>query len=412
MRAIAAVQPESSWTGPRRRILNSISYLMTAVAVVGMVFLMITSGAIGLIGLFLAFFLVFLMCDAEVRIAGARHRARQVEMIWLLAIAVKSGRPLADEIESYAQGTWGRRHRLLIEMAERLRDGVPLTELAVPQGLLPRSAAMQISAGLASASLPETLGNTAMRVTRELSEDDESSNASGALIYPAVIVPIAFLIVGFLMYYIIPKFKKIFDDFGTELPQPTIVLIQLSDAIINFWYIFGLPLFYIPLAMFVFVTLAEYYGWRVMLQSIFGRWFIRWHSPDVMRALSQSIDQKLPLDQALTAIAKYPGPHRLRERLAWSIDQLKSGTPTWQTLQTAGILRHYETIVLETAEQTGNLPWALETLATNMERRTAFRLQATLEILRPVLLVAMSIVIGFIAFAMFMPLIKLLNDLS
>ena len=297
-------------------------------------------------------------------------------------------------------------------MAERLRDGVPLTELAVPQGLLPRSAAMQISAGLASASLPETLGNTAMRVTRELSEDDESSNASGALIYPAVIVPIAFLIVGFLMYYIIPKFKKIFDDFGTELPQPTIVLIQLSDAIINFWYIFGLPLFYIPLAMFVFVTLAEYYGWRVMLQSIFGRWFIRWHSPDVMRALSQSIDQKLPLDQALTAIAKYPGPLRLRERLAWSIDQLKSGTPTWQTLQTAGILRHYETIVLETAEQTGNLPWALETLATNMERRTAFRLQATLEILRPVLLVAMSIVIGFIAFAMFMPLIKLLNDLS
>ena len=412
MRAIAAVQSETSWNGQRRRLLTFFSYVLTAVALVGMVFLVFTSGAVGVVGMLLAVFLVFLLSDAEVRIAGARNRARQVELIWMLAIAVKSGRPLADEIESYALGTSGKRYRLLCDMAERLRAGVPLTELAVPQGLLPRSAAMQISAGIAAASLPDTLTNTAVRSTRELSEDDESSNASGALIYPAAVVPIAFLIVGFVMYYIIPKFKKIFDDFGTELPQPTILLIQISDASLNFWYVFALPLFYIPFLIFLFVTMAEYYGWRVMLQSIFGRWFIRWHSPDVMRSLAQSISQDVPLDQALNAIAKHPGPLRLRERLTWAIDQLRAGSPTWQTLQTAGILRHFETIVLETAEQTGNLPWALETLATNIERRSAFRLQATLEILRPIVLIAMSLAVGFIAFALFLPLIKLLNDLS
>ena len=149
-----------------------------------------------------------------------------------------------------------------------------------------------------------------------------------------------------------------------------------------------------------------------MLQSIFGRWFIRWHSPDVMRALSHSIAQDVPLENALLAIARHPGPLRLRERLAWAIGELKAGSPSWQTLERAGVLRHYETIVLETAEQTGNLPWALETLATGIERRTAFRLQASLEILRPVLMIMLSIIVGFITIALFMPLIKLLNDLS
>ena len=412
LRAISAAQPEVTATGDRRRILNFISYILTVIAIFGMVFLTFTSGAVGFVGLLLAIFLAFLMADAEIRIAGARDRARQVEFVWLLALAVKSGRPLSEEIEAYAQGTWGRRHRLLVDMAERLRNGVPLTELAVPQGLLPRSAAMQIHAGVVSSSLPSTLRKTALRVTRDLIYDDESANSGGSLIYPAAMIPIACLIVGFLMYYIIPKFKKIFDDFGTELPQPTILLIQLSDSVVNFWYVFGLPLFYIPIVIFIFVSMAQYYGWRVMLQSVFGGWFIRWYTPDVMRAVAQSVEQKIPLDQALNSIAKHPGPIRLRDRLAWAVESLQAGSPNWQTLQAAGLLKHSETLVLETAEQTGNLPWALETLATTLERRSAFRVSAFMEFVRPILLIGMSVIVGFVAIAMFLPLIKLLNDLS
>ena len=76
------------------------------------------------------------------------------------------------------------------------------------------------------------------------------------------------------------------------------------------------------------------------------------------------------------------------------------------------VVKHSETLVLETAEQTGNLPWALETLATNLERRSAFRVSAFMEFARPILLIGMSLIVGFVAFAMFLPLVKLLNDLS
>lgn len=413
LRAIVTTEAERPSTAARRNTINFISYLISAIAMFGMLFLMLTVGAIGFIGMLLALFVFFTLFDAEIRIAGTRNRARQIELVWLLALAVRSGRPLAEEVEAYAQGTWGKRHRLLIELAQRLREGVPLTELAVPQGLIPRSAALQIHTGIISSSLHDSLRSTAIRVTRELSGDQsDAENMGAAIVYPAAVVPIALLVVAFVMYYIIPKFKKIFDDFGTELPQPTMVLVHISDVVATNWILLLLPFFYLPLCVFIFAILTQYYGWRVVLQSTFGQWFIRWSSPEVMRALAQCVNDGVPLDQSLYAIAKHPGPLRLRERLAWAIDAIQGGAPTWQTLQATGLLRHSEAVVLESAEKSGNLPWALETLAAQQERQTAFRLAAFAEIARPVILIGMSVVVGFFSIAIFLPLVKLLNDLS
>jgi type II secretory pathway component PulF len=412
LRLIAAAQPETSWSGFRRHLLCLISYALGAIAVCGMVLLVFTAGPAGAIGLLVTLFLAFLLIDAEIRIAGARNRARQAELLWVLAIAVKSGRPLAEEIEAHAKGSWGKRHRLLTGLARRLREGVPLTEIVVPQGLLPRSAAMQIHSGITSGSLEESLHNTAVRFTANLAEDQDSANPGAALIYPAALIPVASAILAFLMIYIMPKLKKIFADFDTELPGPTVALITLSDLIVNFWVVLGLPLFYVPVGIFVIVGLAEYHGWHVFLQSIFGRWFVRWHTPDIVRALSQSVAKGIPLDRALTPIIGHPGPRRLHNRLTMVVNQINGGAESWQSLQNNGFLKPHETVVLEMAQRSGNLPWALDAIASSIERRAAFRLRVTLEFLRPMLIVAISLVFGFIAFALFIPLVKLLIDLS
>ncbi len=412
LRIAAVSQPEAAAVASRRDLLIWVSYFLLAISVFGMLFLVFAVGAAGVIGFILTILLVVSMTEAEIRVAGVRNRARQSEFLWVLAIAMKSGRPLSEEIEAYARGTGGRRHRQLMAMAERLSDGDPLTEIVVPQGLIPPSALMQIHAGITSQSLQNSLNETANRVTQELVEDQESGCPGAGLFYPAALIPIAFFIVAFLMYYIVPKFKKIFDDFGTQLPGVTTALIVVSDTVANSWILLGLPLFYVPLGVFLFVTTAEYYGWRTILQTILGRWFVRWHSPDVLRALSQGIAHGIPIDQALMSIVKHAGPLKLRERLAMAVDAMEAGAPSWQSLQQAGILNAYETIALEAAEKSSNLPWAMRTLATTIESRWMFRLRAIFEFIQPAILVAVAIVVAFIAIAIFMPLIKLLNDLS
>ncbi len=413
LRLIATTRPETSWSGSQRSALIMVSYMVTAIALLGMFFLLFVQPLLGIIGMVLAGLLTVTIIETEIRFAGLRNRSRQAELLWVLAVAVRSGRPLPDEIESYARGVWGKRHRLLTEMADRLREGQSLTEVVVPQGLLPASAAMQIHAGIVSQSFPEALMQTAERVTEELADDQEPDFPGAGLAYPAALIVVISLIVAFLMYWIIPKFKKIFDDFGTELPDATLWLIRCADVTVNYWYILGLPaFFYVPVAICVFVGMAEYYGWTVLLQSILGRWFVRWHTPDILRALSQSVIRELPIDQGLLPIIRFAGPLKLRRQLTVAADAIEDGAASWQSLEAVGVLKSSESVILESAQRIGNLPWAMETVADNIERRRAFRLKVLLEFLQPMMLIPVGILVGLIAWAFFLPLIKLLTDLS
>src|SRR5690606_16478289 len=75
----------------------------------------------------------------------------------------------------------------------------------------------------------------------------------GAMIYPVAVITVATCIVGFIMYYIIPKFKEIFLDFGVELPAITEVLINLSDWVVNYWYL--IPV--IPISMLIVIKIIK-----------------------------------------------------------------------------------------------------------------------------------------------------------
>src|ERR1700744_329777 len=66
-----------------------------------------------------------------------------------------------------------------------------------------------------------------------------------AMVYPAVVISVACLIVGFILYFIIPKFETIFKDFGVPLPGMTTFLIWASHVVIQYFYIvLLLPLFF------------------------------------------------------------------------------------------------------------------------------------------------------------------------
>src|SRR5215217_4478373 len=66
-----------------------------------------------------------------------------------------------------------------------------------------------------------------------------------AMVYPIVVIFVACVIVGFILYFIIPKFEAIFNDFGVPLPKMTIFLIGASHFVIKYFYIvFMAPLFF------------------------------------------------------------------------------------------------------------------------------------------------------------------------
>ena len=77
--------------------------------------------------------------------------------------------------------------------------------------------------------------------------------ARESLAWIVCFLSVATLIVGFIMYYIIPKFKKIFEDFGTKLPAMTEWLIFMSDMVVKYFYLAPA----IPFAFYLLIKLIR-----------------------------------------------------------------------------------------------------------------------------------------------------------
>ena len=75
----------------------------------------------------------------------------------------------------------------------------------------------------------------------------------GAMIYPVAVIFVAVSIVGFIMYAIIPKFKKIFEEFGVPLPKATLLLISVSNFVVDYFYLFPA----VPFALWLILKIVR-----------------------------------------------------------------------------------------------------------------------------------------------------------
>jgi type II secretory pathway component PulF len=265
LRIASDAQPETHWSGPRRRALFILAYVFVGIGLFVLLATAVLGRPLAMIGFVMLVLGATQLVEAELKVSGSRRRSEEAELLWMLATSVLSHRNLSDDVEAYARGSWGKRHKLLLELSQRLRHGLPRSELAVPQGLLSRAATLAIQAGIQSGRLEETLRNAAIKHTRQLTDGSHSVDAHAAVTYPAAVLTVMMLITGFVMYYIVPKFKMIFNDFGTELPRMTVALINGSDAVVNYWYL-AAPIVYLMGAGVFVVAMAHVYGWREVWQ--------------------------------------------------------------------------------------------------------------------------------------------------
>src|ERR1700722_201735 len=126
----------------------------------------------------------------------------------------------------------------LIDVVDDVESGCTLSEaFAKHPKCFDRLYVNMVRAGEAGGALEVIL--------RRLAEFKEKSMSlarkiKGAMIYPIAIVSVAVAILTFIMIFIIPKFEKIFKDFGIKLPMITQILIDMSRKFVIYWYIIPL----------------------------------------------------------------------------------------------------------------------------------------------------------------------------
>jgi type II secretory pathway component PulF len=213
------------------------------------------------------------------------------------------------------------------------------------------------------------------------------------------------------MYWIVPKFKKIFEDFGTDLPAMTQIVISSSDAFASHWYI-TLPSLLAVWGLMTTAALLPFAGGMSGFREWLSRLWPRVCLPDVLRGLALTTEARLPLEEALVPFIRWQLQVPLHSRLVRVQEAVREGHDCWGELVDEKLLTPEEAGLLQSAQRAGNLPWALNALSARVERRWQFTFLFCLEFVRPALLIAVGFVVAAFDTAMFLPLVKLINDLS
>lgn len=363
-----------------------------------------------------AFFALFQIIGVVLSIAAlvvtvetlVKHRlSRQYALLWLLTVAAERRIPLVPAIEAFAReggGLFAGRARYLAAM---IRAGVPLPEaLERSPGLLPRDVLPVIRVGYESGGLAAALRQAAS--VRDF-QRPLWLFVAGKLVYLMVLVAVGVSIVTFVMYSIVPAFQSIFLSFNAPLPKMTQMLISVSRAAFDLWYL--LALFFLSFGLLSLYVLLRYIGltnWELPGTS----WVVRrLDTAAVLEALSLAAEYRRPLPEALASLARSYPKWSIRRRLRGVSRDLDGGADWCRSLLARGLLKQADLAVLQAAQRVGNLPWALREMAESNRRRLAYRMQALVQLAFPPLILALGAMVAFIVVGLFIPIVALIQSM-
>ncbi|MDC0273533.1 MAG: type II secretion system F family protein [Planctomycetaceae bacterium] len=237
----------------------------------------------------------------------------------------------------------------------------------------------------------------------------------GAMIYPAAVISVATLIVFGIMKWIIPKFKEIFLGFDTELPEMTVMLITMSDYVSKYWYLLpaGPIVFYLMIKIIKKNKTGEFVvDWLSLRIPLLGNILEKTCVARTARTLGTLIASGVPILEAIVIARDTAGNAVFRRAFDKIYAAIREGEPIAVPLKEARIVDDMVVNMVDVGEETGALDTMLYKVADVYDEEVSVLVEALVNLLEPIMVVVLGVIVGFIVIALFLPLIKLLNDLS
>lgn len=365
------------------------------------------------IGLLLSYFVLLVPIGVAIAMyAAGRRRLDQGAVLWSLAFGTEPGRSIEHELTELAPSLSRAQRGRTIRLAQLISNGMTLdAALAKVPGVVPHAAALEIQVGEQNGRLEAALKQSAIRHAGKPGLATLGvGSVSTVLLYLLVVPFVTVLIVFGLMKWIVPKYKAIFEGFSTDLPEVTKNLIEVSDVLGN--STLGSLIVICGILALGCLTYFSCRGWGEMKLTLIGRPFRRLDVPGILRNLAATYAADRPLESALALLAQNHRRRSVARALKAADARCRGGACPWQSLVQVGLLTRSEGELLTSAARAGNLWWALQHLADGIERRQAYRARVGMEFVQPLIVFAIGAMVAWVSLAMYMPLVKLINDLS
>lgn len=335
---------------------------------------------------------------------------RQATLLLLLSGAAGRGESLLHVLRAQIGSSRGEWSQQLLQLATLLESGHSLTTaLSLTDDLLPPNITAAIAAAESTGCLPAVMRDEAERLIGQMTEG--GGTASGLAFTSAVNGTMLVTLTAFNLIFIMPRLSEIFLGFGLELPGPTTSFFALADFFESFWHFLVLPAAGIS-------CWGMWYVWRDSRHRLlhgcplYAHAWPQYWVPGLLRMCSTAIAAGEPLLPCVMAAVQQLPAGRASDRMLDLRDLLERGEQLPAALTRTRLLSRRDAAFLESATAAGHPDWAMRQLADQLDRRRTQRIRRRQVLTAWGLQATVALFVLWFVLALFMPLIKLVNDLS
>jgi len=233
-----------------------------------------------------------------------------------------------------------------------------------------------------------------------------------AMIYPSTIVTVAVVVVIFLLVFVIPTFKAMFEGFGAALPLPTQIVLELSRIVQSYFFV-G-----IGAVVAAIVGIRWWYGTNsgkinidrfLLRMPILGILIRKVAVAKFTRTLGTLISSGVAILDGLEITARTAGNKIVEMAVLKTRASIAEGKTIAEPLRESGVFPPMVVQMIAVGEQTGALDAMLSKIADFYDEEVDTAVANLTALLEPLLMVFLGVVIGGVVVAMYLPIFKLVT---
>ena len=346
-----------------------------------------------------------------------RHRVSPREFLEFnqeLATLLKAGMPLVQSLDLLRGGISDPLFRSVLDAVyERVKAGSALSDAFEEHGtLFPRVYTASLMAGERSGSLEVVLRRY---VAYTKLAGAVRRKTISALIYPAVLVTLAVVVVSVIVLKLVPAFSEFYASFNAELPLVTRIIVRGSTVLsANILLVLAA----VALAGVALVYWVRQPGVRLRMDRAIlrlpwaGSVARKFSTAQLARTLATLLGGGIPLVNALEIAGRSIGNRHMARELEQVAQSVREGQGLAATMRTTGLFPDVAVKMTEVGEATGALQEMLNSLSEFYDEEIETNMDRFVTLVEPVLLITMGLVIAALLLALYMPLFQLSSVIS
>ena len=344
-------------------------------------------------------------------------RVRRTDLILFttqLAVMLDSGVVLSDALDAIAeQLEFGPLKAAVEDVAESVKGGEYLSKAMARYPRIFNSMYISmVRASEASGKMPEMLNVLSGYLNFEA---ETRKRIKAALTYPFIMVLMAVAATGTLMFFVLPRFMRIYQAKGAELPKITRVLVGFSQMLGNLELMAGLVTAAVVVGTGLHYWSKTTSGRRVIdflkiRTPVIGMLFVDTVITRSMRILATMLNTGVTLLEAISVIEDSCDNYYFQMLWRQAADKIRDGYQLSEALSVSpfgGLVETGIIQMLHAGEKSGRLGNVSDKVSVFYEKKLEASIRSVMTLIEPLMITILGAVIGTIAIALLLPVFRI-----